>query len=56
MHPPSLTLFTSPPLIYISIYSFIFGEVLQEAVVDVWNNKMLINIQICPFYMVTWSD
>lgn len=49
---PSWTPFTSPPLIYITIYSFIFGEVLQAAVVDIWHYKMLINIQICWFYMV----
>lgn len=42
----------SPPLICISIYSFIFTEVLQAAAVDIWNFQMLINIQICWFYMV----
>ena len=49
---PSPTPFTSHPLIYISIYSFISAEVWKEAVVDIWNSKMLINIQMCWFYMV----
>lgn len=42
---PSQTLYTPPPLIYISMHSFIFGEALQATGVDIWNSKKLINIQ-----------